>query len=281
MRILQITLPGASEFEKKCQRIDFASLSAKHEVIVAGSTRDAPAADIAHIYGPVPLPPGPLVGFTMPYVASSAPTRSRLSFRRPAQPAAVIWSAAAVPPLLREQCDSMAAALQIVPEAVEEIYFASDAKPRPPSNTLGSFARPSIVNFVEQTLVRVGRFRDDVTWKLFGHPPSPDDLAGVDVWVDPAIDEADLDGFVAEAIVAGKIVVASRTEVNAQRLEQGRTGLLVPPNDPNELTHAILAALFKPEVARSKIEAARQTAGKFRPRQRSRVLERFYETVIP
>jgi glycosyltransferase involved in cell wall biosynthesis len=80
--------------------------------------------------------------------------------------------------------------------------------------------------------------------------------------------------------VSGKIVVASRTEVNAQRLEQGRTGLLVPPNDPNELTHAILAALFKPEVARSKIEAARQTAGKFRPRQRVRVLERIYESLI-
>jgi glycosyltransferase involved in cell wall biosynthesis len=137
------------------------------------------------------------------------------------------------------------------------------------------------MNFVEQTLVRIGRFRDDVTWKLFDRPPSPDDLAGVDVWVDPAVEEADLDGFVAEAVVSGKSVVASRTEVNALRLEQGRTGLLAPPNDPNEVTHAILAALFKPEVARSKIEAARQTAGKFRPRQRSRVLERIYETVIP
>jgi hypothetical protein len=259
MRILQITLPGASEFEKKCQRTDFAALSGKHEVMVATSTRDTPPADLAHIYGPAPLPPGPLVGFTMPYVASSAPARSRLSFRRPAQPAVIVSA----------------------PEAVEEIYFALPATSRPPSNILGSFARRSIMNFVEQTLVRIGRFRDDVTWKLFDRPPSPDDLAGVDVWVDPAVEEADLDGFVAEAVVSGRIVVASRTEVNALRLEQGRTGLLAPPNDPNELTHAILAALFKPEVARSKIEAARQTAGKFRPRQRSRVLERIYETVIP
>jgi glycosyltransferase involved in cell wall biosynthesis len=259
MRILQIMLPGASEFEKKCQRIDFASLSPKHEVMVVTSTRDTPLADVAHIYGPVPLPPGPLVGFTTPYVASSAPARPRLSLRRPSQPLIIVSA----------------------PEAVEEIYFAPSANRRPPSNTLGSFARPSTMNFVEQTLVRIGRFRDDVTWKLFDHPPSPDDLAGVDVWVDPAVDEADLDGFVAEAVVSEKIVVASRTEMNAQRLEQGRTGFLIPPKDPNELTHAILAALFKPEVARSKIEAARQTAGKFRPRQRSRVLERIYETVIP
>ena len=259
MRILQITLPGASEFEKKCQRIDLVALSEKHEVMVATSTRDTPPADLAHIYGPVPLPSGPLVGFTMPYVASSAPVRSRLSFRRPVQPVTVVSA----------------------PEAVEEIYFVSVASRSEPANILGSFARPSILNFVEQTLVRIGRFRDDVTWKLFDRQPSPDDLAGVDVWVDPAVDETDLDGFVAEAVVSEKIVVASRTEVNAQRLEQGRTGLLVPRNDPNELTHAILAALFKPEVARSKIEAARQTAGKFRPRRRSRVLDRIYETVIP
>ncbi|HEX7418989.1 MAG TPA: glycosyltransferase [Thermoanaerobaculia bacterium] len=276
MRILQIMLPGASEFEKKCQRIDFASLSPKHEVMVVTSTRDTPLADVAHIYGPVPLPPGPLVGFTTPYVASSAPARSRLSLRRPTQPAVIasVWVPASAGTVRAE-------ARTHAPEAVEEIYFASNATTRPPSNILGSFARPSTMNFVEQTLVRIGRFRDDVTWKLFDHPPSPDDLAGVDVWVDPAVDEADLDGFVAEAVVSEKIVVASRTEMNAQRLEQGRTGFLVPPKDPNELTHAILAALFKPEVAQSKIEAARQTAGKFRPRQRSRVLERIYETVIP
>jgi glycosyltransferase involved in cell wall biosynthesis len=163
---------------------------------------------------------------------------------------------------------------------VEEVYFAASAKEHERANIIGTFARPSIANIVDQTLHRIGRFRDDVTWKLFDRPPSPDDLAGVDVWVDPAIREGDLDGFVAEAIVSGKSVAASRTEVNAQRLEQGRTGFLVPPDDPNELTHAILAALFKPEVARSKIEAARQTAGKFRPRQRVRVLERIYETVI-
>ena len=133
---------------------------------------------------------------------------------------------------------------------------------------------------VDQTLARIARFRDDIHWQLFDRAPTPDDLAGVDAWIDPAVHEDDFDGFVAEAIAAGKAVVASQTAMNSQRLEAGRTGLLVPPNDPNELTHAILSALFKPEVARSKIEAAKQTAGKFRPRQRLRVLERIYETLI-
>ena len=276
MRILQIVLPGASEFEKKCQRVDFASLSPKHEVVVASSTRDAPPADLAHIYGPVPLPPAPLVGFTTPFVASSSPDRSRFAFRRASQPAVIasVWVPASAGTVRAE-------ARTYTPEAVEEIYFAPIVNPRPPAGVIGSFARPSIANFVDQTLLRIGRFRDDITWNLFDRPPSPDDLSGVDVWVDPAVDELDLDGFVAEAVVAGKIVAASRTEMNTQRLEHGRIGFLVPRNDPNELTHAILEALFKPEVARSKIEAARQTAGKFRPRQRSRVLERIYETVIP
>lgn len=145
---------------------------------------------------------------------------------------------------------------------------------------IGSFKRRSIISIVEQTLVRIHRFRDDVAWTLFDRVPSPDDLTGVDVWVDPAVDENDADGFVAEALVAQNVVVASRTAINSQRLEKGRTGFLVPRNDANELTHAILTALFKTEVAATKIDAARQTANKFQPRQRSRVLERIYETVI-
>ena len=98
-------------------------------------------------------------------------------------------------------------------------------------------------------------------------------------WVDPAIDENDFDGFVAEAIAAGTPVIASRTAINTQRLEKGRTGVLVPARDPNEWTHAILAALFKPEFRLSKTVAAQQTASKFRPRNRARALIQLYESL--
>jgi Glycosyl transferases group 1 len=261
MRILQIIDPAASEFEKKCQRVDFAELSPRHQVTVTGSIRDTSGADIAHVYGAVPS-----ARLSIPYVASAPPAPSRLKLRPATQPAAIVSPAE-------------------VPEAVEERYFAAELPAEIPADQrtefiIATFARRSVRNAIEQTITRIHRFRDDVTWKLFERVPTPEDLAGVDVWVDPAIEENDLDGFVAEAIAAGKPVAASRIAINAQRLENGRTGFLVPRNDPNELTHAILAALFKPEVARSKIEAARQTAGKFRPRQRSRVLERIYETVI-
>ena len=80
--------------------------------------------------------------------------------------------------------------------------------------------------------------------------------------------------------MAGLPVVAARTAVNSARLEKGRTGWLVPMNDPNEMTHAILSALFKPEVASSKTGAARQTASKFRARQRLRVLAALYESLV-
>ena len=136
------------------------------------------------------------------------------------------------------------------------------------------------ISNVERTLSRIHRFRDDVTWNVYDHVPTPEDLLEVDAWVDPAADDSDLDGFVAEALVVGLPVVATRTALNTIRLERGRTGLLVPVNDPNELTHAILAMLFKSEVAQNKTEAARQTASKFRARQRMRVLVHMYETLI-
>jgi glycosyltransferase involved in cell wall biosynthesis len=92
--------------------------------------------------------------------------------------------------------------------------------------------------------------------------------------------ENDFDGFVAEAIVAGTAVIASRTAINVQRLEKGRTGVLVPAGDPNEWTHAILAALFKAEFRHSKTVAAQQTASTFRPRHRARALIELYESIL-
>ncbi len=266
MRIAQIVLSGITAFEEKCRSIDHAGLSTNHEVSVTESTDGLRAFDVAHVYGPAVLPARPFIGFRVPYVSSSEPV-GRSWLRRPAQPAYVLSPFAN-------------------PEPVDEEYF--DVGPtlsrpgpagEPALRVVGSFARPSITNIVEQTLARIRRFRDDVEWRLFERAPTPADLAGVDGWVDPATREDDFDGFVAEALVSSKAVVASRVAINYQRLEKGRTGFLVPPDDPNELTHAILAVLFKPEVARIKIEAARQTAGKFRPRQRLRLLERIYETL--
>jgi glycosyltransferase involved in cell wall biosynthesis len=204
------------------------------------------------------------VKFPLPYVATAGVRPSRWSWRRPVVPRAVLSPLGEDP----------------LPEVVEERYFV-DAPARDSAvKIIGSFDRPSVRNSVEQTLARIHRFRTDVEWQIYREPPSPNELSGVDLWVDPAIDERDFDGFVAEALVVGLPVVATRTPINVLRLEKGRTGFLTPPRDPNEMTHAILTALFKSEVAQSRQFASRQTVSKFRARHRLRILTGIYETLI-
>src|SRR5713101_3719703 len=145
MRIAQIVFPTATEYERKSQRIDFNSLSGKHEVIVLSSTRDLPKVDVAHIYAGSPLPSAELVGFSTPYVGSSRPERRRFAFRRATEPRAILS------PLE-------------VPEAVDDAYFLESPPKSGATHIVGSFARPQIANIVEQTLVRIGRFREDVEW---------------------------------------------------------------------------------------------------------------------
>ncbi len=242
MRIAHVVLPGASEYEKKSQRIDFDLLRGEHQIEIVDNPRKATRADVTHVYGPP----------------------SRVG-------------------------DVVVSPLRNLPEAVGEEYFRGAAGSQPAgglrgrrsTKRVGSFRRRLVMSIIEQAVPRLHRTREDIEWLLLDRPPTPSDFAQFDAWVDPAIDEDDFDGFVAEALVSGKMVVASRTPINSQRLEKGRTGLLFPPNDANELTHAILAALFKTEVAQQKIEAARQTISKFHPRQRVRVLAHMLETIRP
>ena len=269
MRIAQVLLPESSEYERKSQRIDRTALGDRHEVVTVGLEEVAASgAQVAHVYTSDELSARIFVRFPVPYISSTSLRKSAWSLRKPVAPRYV------VSPLE-------------LPEAVEDAYFAMERRPpRPPFSVssdptvIGTFERESVRRLVEQSLARIHRVRDDVSWRLFSHVPTPADLAGVDLWVDPAASEDDYSGFVAEALVVGVPVVATRTAVNAARLEQGRTGMLIPPGDPNEMTHAILSALFKPEVASNKVAAARQTASKFRARQRLRVLLQMYQTLI-
>jgi len=232
MKIAQIVVPGASEYERKSQRIDFAALSeAQHEVGVYADPREVRDADIAHVYG-----------------------RAKVRIRH------------------------VIDAEVVLPEAVEEPWWTTNDQRR--TTNLGTFLRKPIQNLIHQTYARLHRTGDDIEWRLFERPPTPEEMATIAVWVDPALGDDDRDGFVAEALVAGNVVVASRTTINVQRLEKGRTGWLVPPNDANELAHAILAALFKPELGQAKTSAARQTISKFRQRQRFRALAQLYDSRI-
>lgn len=261
--IAQLLFPGASAYERGSQAIDAAALSADHEVRI-GSTDGA---DIVHLYAPRLLDPAAVRGIIAPFVSNARSKTARWHWRKLPQPARIISP-------LKESPDTF------IPEAVEDQYFDPEPRQQGGRATVGTCSRASIRNIVEQTATRIHRFRDDVDWLLFDQPPTPADLHAVDLWVDPALDEDDYDGFVAEALCAGIAVVASRTSINTQRLEKGRTGGLVPPNDPNELTHAILAALFKPELRLKWVAASQQTVSKFRVRHRVRALIQLYETIL-
>jgi hypothetical protein len=257
VRIVQLLLPGASEYERKSQRIDAASLPAAGFELT--NENDA---DVAHVYGPDPLPR--LRALRIPFVANARP-RSRW-WRRAPEPNVVI---------------SPLKDATFVPEAIDDVYFAERAIREPDGRyRLGTFnaQRAGIDRIIDLTLHRLHRFRDDIDWLVFDHPPTLEELGGLDAWVDPASSDTDFDGFVAEALAAGLAVVAARTPINLQRTEKGRTALLVP-SDPNELTHAILAALFKAEVHRPRIDAARQTISKFRAKHRVRALAQIYENL--
>jgi glycosyltransferase involved in cell wall biosynthesis len=280
MRIAQIVLPGASEYERKSQRADHGALSGQHEVVVVDPSSVADAkADVAHVYSTGPLPAPLFRRFPFPYVASSDLPHARVSFLgrfRPSVAPSFVFS-----PLADKGGNGR---LQALPEAVEQRYWGVTERRSIDDDrelfVVGSFSREPLRNMVEQTVVRLHRFRSDIEWRVISHVPSPRDLAGVDVWVDPAIDENDFDGCVAEALVAGVPTVASRTPINERRLEKGRCGALVPTRDPNELTHAILTTLFKREVRESRAIAARQTASRFQARQRLRILLHAYETLV-
>jgi glycosyltransferase involved in cell wall biosynthesis len=82
-------------------------------------------------------------------------------------------------------------------------------------------------------------------------------LYDIDIVVHPSLTEG-LSNVVLEAMAAGCPVVATRVGGNPELVRDGETGLLVAPQDANELAHAIAFLLDHPQTARQFGEAARQ-----------------------
>lgn len=87
----------------------------------------------------------------------------------------------------------------------------------------------------------------------------PELLAACDLVVLPSLAEA-LPTALIEAAAAGRPVVATRVGGTAEVVENGHTGLLVPPNDPNALADAAAILLTNRERARAFGEAAHRHA---------------------
>lgn len=85
--------------------------------------------------------------------------------------------------------------------------------------------------------------------RVLGYWPSLNEaLAAIDVFVLPSLMEGHPLAIL-EAMAAGKPVVATRVGGNPEAVEDGVTGLLVPPRDPGALGRAIAALARDPERA--------------------------------
>jgi glycosyltransferase involved in cell wall biosynthesis len=93
---------------------------------------------------------------------------------------------------------------------------------------------------------------------LSGYWPSvAEALAALDVFVLPSLMEGHPLAIL-EAMAASLPVVATRVGGNAEAVEDGVTGLLVPAADPRALADAVVALLRDPERRRAMGQAARQ-----------------------
>jgi glycosyltransferase involved in cell wall biosynthesis len=82
-------------------------------------------------------------------------------------------------------------------------------------------------------------------------------LPDIDIVVHPSLTEG-LSNVVLEAMAAGLPVVATRVGGNPELVQDGRTGVLVPAQDPTALAHAIAFLLDHPQIARQFGEAGRE-----------------------
>lgn len=272
MKLAQILLDDAPPRERRLQALDRASLAPRLEIVTiplgprrpAAALRDALAssqADLAHVYGP-PLLPSPLLSaIEIPVVASAPVHRSPFPWRRTRQPDAILGAS----PSTR------------VPPAVDPAYFGISAGATPTSFRIGCNASSRAARALAVgTRHRIERFRDDIRWMFFPGPPAPMEMSLLNAWVDAEPEGAGDEGGVQEALAAARCVVASATAANRETLEGGAAGFLVPPDDPNETAHAILAALFKPELRDPRIDRGKQKAEAWRPERRAERLLEIY-----
>lgn len=281
VKIVHLQLPNATRYDQTCASIDASATNGiTHEVFEATTkglvSGHAPVSfkqfprllldariSIVHLHGTKAPSTRLLAGLPIPWISDRPVHVSHSLFRKVPQPAAVLLD-------------------RSVPEAVPDLWFAESTPTRRDHvrKRVGTYVRDAeSKNARDQAFARIQRFRDDIDWIAFERAPDMNALCSLDLWVDPAAGEHDLDGMVPEALACLTPVVASRTSQNARRLDDGKAGILVPVGDHNELTHAVLKALFKEEVTAPIREYARQFRECFRSVHRQRAVCEIYREI--
>ncbi|HEX9427700.1 MAG TPA: glycosyltransferase [Candidatus Polarisedimenticolia bacterium] len=106
-------------------------------------------------------------------------------------------------------------------------------------------------------------------------------LPGFDLVVVPSIEREGLGLAALEAMDAARPVIASRVGGLVEVIEDGRTGILVPPGDPEVLCGAIRSIFDRPDRGRGLGEAARwRVESEFRASRMTRRVEAIYEEAL-
>jgi glycosyltransferase involved in cell wall biosynthesis len=82
-------------------------------------------------------------------------------------------------------------------------------------------------------------------------------IAAFDISVLPSLEEG-FSNTILESMAAGKPVIVTAVGGNPEAVDDGKTGILVPPRDPEALAGALLELLRNPERARALGRAARE-----------------------
>jgi glycosyltransferase involved in cell wall biosynthesis len=118
------------------------------------------------------------------------------------------------------------------------------------------------------------------TVRFFGYDRDlPGLFAGVDVVAVPSWNEA-FSLVTAEAMAAGRAVVASRVGALAELVADGRTGILVPPQNPAALADAILHLASDPALVERLGRTARAASARFAREPRIDQVVALYERVL-
>jgi glycosyltransferase involved in cell wall biosynthesis len=83
-----------------------------------------------------------------------------------------------------------------------------------------------------------------------------------------------------EAMAAGKAIVSTAVDGCREVIEEGRTGLLVAPKDPEALAQALSTVLGDPSMRASLGLAARATSKRYDLTECVRAMERIYDAVL-
>ena len=266
MRVIQLIRPDASPAQRKLQRIDAEALAATGaEVASATFPPERSGGAVIHVYG-TRLSASAAARLPRPWLFAGTVDRPTLPWRKPVAPNASIPPGSADDP----------------GDAVADSFFLpslprGERLPRLVGSVVRSTAGRTLVDAAEH---RVTRFRDDVRWIRMTEWPDAEEMRSFDAWVDPATGEGDLEGAVAEAMAASVPVVAVDISANRSRLEGGSAGFLVPAGDPNEMVHALLSVLFKPEIAEERVRRARSLADQFAPSRRAARLLEIYRRLL-